>query len=142
MPIKNYTTRMPVAQSVAKIQQNLVDHGAIGFMMQYEKGTGRIEALRFSLDYNGQPLNYSVPVDWRKFQAVLREQKVPRCEDEDYCYRVCWADIRDWIDAQMALYETEIVKIEQIFLPYMTDNKGKTFFEKFEKNQLLLEDKN
>lgn len=51
-----------------------------------------------------------------------------------------WRNIKDWIDAQMALLETEMVKIEEIFLPYVVgDKEGHTMYERFENGTLQLE---
>ena len=138
MPIKNYTTRVPADKSIQEIQTALVEHGAIGVLYKYEKGTGKIEALQFGLEINGKEVGFSLPVNWKKFQAVLKQQEVKRCDDEDYCYRVAWRDIRDWILAQLALYETEIVELPQIFLPFATDKKGKTLYDNIKENQFLL----
>ena len=48
---------------------------------------------------------------------------------EEHVYRVAWRIIKDWVEAQMALLETEMVKIEQIFLPYIITKDGKTVYE-------------
>ena len=48
---------------------------------------------------------------------------------EKQARRTAWRNIKDWLDAQMALIETEQVKLEEIFLPYMTDGSGKTLYE-------------
>lgn len=139
MPIKNYTTRVPAHQSVAEIQTALVEHGALGIFYEYEKGTGRIEALKFGLEIKGEKVGFSLPVHWKRFQAVLQKQEVNRADDEDYCYRVAWRDIRDWVMAQLALYETEIVEMPQVFLPFMTtDKKGTTLYDKMKNDQFLL----
>ena len=113
----------------------------IGIFYEYEKGTGRINALKFGLDIEGNKVGFSLPVHWKKFQAVLKQQEVKRWDDEDYCYRVAWRDIRDWVMAQLALYETEIVEIPQIFLPFMTTDKGITIYEMVLNGQFLLEEK-
>lgn len=140
MPIKNYTTKVSADRSIQEIQTALVAHGAIGVIFRYEKGTGRIEALQFGLEIDGKSIGFSLPVHWKKFQAVLKQQEVKRWDDEDYCYRVAWRDIRDWIMAQLALYETEIVEMPQIFLPFMTtDKKGtRTIYDEIKSNQFLL----
>jgi hypothetical protein len=39
---------------------------------------------------------------------------------------------------QMALLETEMVRLEEIFLPYFVDPTGKTFFEAVEERGFLL----
>lgn len=138
MPIKNYTTKVPATRSIQEIQDSLVKHGAIGFLLEYEQGTGRIKALKFILELGGQKMPFQMPVDWRKFQQVLKSDRVNRWTDEDYCYRVAWRVIRDWVMAQMALFETQMVTIPQIFLPYAVSKNGKTLFEVMADNPQLL----
>ena len=40
----------------------------------------------------------------------------------------------------MAILESEMVQIDEIFLPYMVNNAGQTLFEAYRNNQLMLED--
>lgn len=129
MAIKNYTTKVGADQSIREIQKCLVDHGAVGFMLEYEKGTGRIESLQFALEVDGQTLSFKMPTNWRAFQRVLKEQGISRANDDAYCYRVAWRCVRDWVLAQMALYETQMVSVPQVFLPYAVTKNGKTLFE-------------
>lgn len=140
MPIKNYTTKVPSSRSIQEIQDALVAHGATGVLYEYEQGTGRIAALRFRLPVKEKLVSFSLPVQWRNFQEVLKQQDVNRWNDEDYVYRVAWRDIRDWVMAQLALYETEIVQLPQIFLPFATGKGGKTLYEQVEGGQFLLGD--
>ncbi len=130
MPIKNYTTVVPANRTITEIQDALVKHGATGVLYKYEQGTGRIEALQFLLRIKNKDVAFSLPVNWRKFQRVLEIQQVRRWDEEDYVYRVAWRNIRDWVMAQLALYETEIVEMPQVFLPFATDAKGQTLYEK------------
>ncbi len=141
MPIKNYTTKVPADRSIQEIQNALVKHGAVGIIYKYEKGTGRIDALQFGLEIKGQTVGFSLPVNWRKFEAVLKDQKVNRANDEEYVYRVSWRCIRDWVLAQLALYETQIVELPQVFLPFATGGNGRTLYEEFRDNPLLLENR-
>lgn len=129
---------MPANLCISKIQDNLVKHGAIGFQLEYEQGTGRIKALKFLLEFNGDRLPFQLPVDWRAFQRVLERDGVKRWDDEDYCYRVAWANLRDWVDSQMAMLSTQMVTIEQIFLPYFIYKDGQTVTQKFISNPQLL----
>ena len=138
MPLKNYTTKVGADRSIQEIQVALVKNGATGVLFNYEQGTGRIEALRFLLEINGKKASFSLPVNWRRFQQVLKNQEVKRANEEDYCYRVAWRDIRDWVLAQMALYETAMVEMPQIFLPFATDSQGQTIYDKVLKGQFLL----
>lgn len=139
MPIKNYTTKVPADRSIQEIQNALVKHGAVGMIYKYEKATGRIEALKFGLEINGNAVGFSLPVNWRRFQECLKQQKVKRWDDEDYVYRVSWRCIRDWVLAQLALYETQIVELPQVFLPFATGKGGQTIYDRVINNQLLLD---
>jgi hypothetical protein len=140
MPIKNYTTVVPANRSITEIQDALVKHGATGVLYKYEQGTGRIDALQFLLPINNQDVAFSLPVNWRKFQRVLQLQEVRRWDEEEYVYRVAWRNIRDWVMAQLALYETEIVDMPQVFLPFATDAQGQTLYEKMVDGKFLLGD--
>jgi hypothetical protein len=140
MPIKNYTTQVPAKRSIEEIQTALVEHGATGVLYEYEKGTGSIEALQFLLRVQDRDVTFSLPVHWQRFQRVLELQQVRRWDDEEYVYRVAWRNIRDWVMAQLALYETEIVDMGQVFLPFATDTKGQTLYEKMVEGKFLLGD--
>jgi hypothetical protein len=70
-------------------------------------------------------------------------QKIKQEEQrDDIAYNVAWANLRDWTLAQMALLETEMVTIPQVFLPFATDSKGETLFDKVSKSNFLLGDGN
>ena len=138
MPIKNDTSKVPANGSISEIQDALVKHGATGMLYKYEQGTGRIEALQFLLQIKNQDVAFSPSIPWQRFQRVLQLQNVPKSQDEEYVYRVAWRNIRDWVMAQLALYETEIVEMPQVFLPFATDAKGQTLYEKMVEGKCLL----
>lgn len=129
MPLKNYTTRVPASQSIRETETALIRAGAIGTSYEYERGTSRIEALAFRLEVKGNHWNFALPVNWKLFQVVLKEQGIRDWNDEDYVYRVAWRNIRDWVLAQMALYETALVELPQVFLPFVMNRQGKTLYE-------------
>jgi hypothetical protein len=57
----------------------------------------------------------------------------------EQAYRVAWRNILDWVQAQMALLEIGMAKMEEVFLPYMLDQQGQTLFERMEQRGFLLE---
>lgn len=137
MPIKNYTTKIPANQHIATIQKALIDHGAIGFQMMYDDDK-RISSLKFALkNKDGSTISFALPCSWRRFQEVLKQQEVRRWDEDEYCYRVAWANVKDWVLAQMALYETEMVDMPQVFLPFATTSNGKTLYEVVQSQNLL-----
>ena len=137
MPLKNYTSQVPADRSIAEIQAALVKHGAIGVSYEFGAG-GRIDALYFRLTVHGQPVQFALPVNWKLFQVVLKEQKVRDWQDEAYCYRVAWRNLRDWVLAQLALYETAMVELPQVFLPFAQNQSGRTLYEAVKGGRFLL----
>jgi len=122
------------------VQEALVNHGAIGIQTMFDADK-RISALAFGLKgKDGNVISFALPCEWRRFQEVLRQQKVKRWNEDEYCYRVAWANIKDWVVAQMALYETQMVEMPQVFLPFAQGTGGKTLYEIVQGSNLLLGD--
>lgn len=138
MALKNYTTKVPANRSIAEIQEMLQKHGAVGMFMEYEKGTGRIDSMAFQLDFNGNKVSFKLPIKWRSAQVILQMERNPRANDDDYCYRVAWRILRNWLEQQLALVEIEMVEMQQIFLPYAVAQDGQTVYEKMLSNPKFL----
>ena len=49
--------------------------------------------------------------------------------DREQAEMTAWRNVRDWVLAQMALIESCDVPMQQIFLPYMADDRGRTVYE-------------
>lgn len=138
MALKNYTTKVPATRSVTEIQEMLQKHGASGVLIEYEHGTGRIAGLSFQMTIGEQKIAFKLPLNWRMAQKVMSKEGNKRAEDDDYCYRVAWRILRDWVDVQMALVEIEMAQMQQIFLPYVIQKGGKTLYENILENPQLL----
>jgi hypothetical protein len=50
----------------------------------------------------------------------------------EQAYRLAWRNILDWVQAQMALLDIGMAKMEEVFLPYVINREGKTLFEYYE----------
>lgn len=136
MPLLNYTTKVDVYTTLGAIQGQLVKHGARKIMQDYDEA-GRISALSFLIDTPTGARGIRLPANVEAVHKVLEKQKV-RC-DREQAERVAWRIVKDWVEAQMAILESEMVQLDEIFLPYMIGAGGQTLFEAYRKNQLLLE---
>lgn len=136
MPILNYTTKVDVYTTLGAIQGNLVKHGAKKIMQDYDDH-GRISALSFQIVTPSGVRGIRLPANVGAVQAVLTRQKV-KC-DREQAERVAWRIIKDWVEAQMAILESEMVQMDEIFLPYMVNNSGQTLFQEYRNNQRMLE---
>lgn len=90
MPVKNYTTSVPASRSIEEIQKALVLRGASQVLFQYEQGTGKIQALKFTLVIGENNLPFQLPAEWRLFQELLKKQGVSKWRGEEYVYCIIW----------------------------------------------------
>lgn len=135
MPLLNYTTKVDVYTTLGAIQGQLVKHGAKKIMQDYDDH-GHIAALTFLIDTPAGARGIRLPANVDKVHSVLHRQKI-KC-DREQAERVAWRIVKDWVEAQMAILESEMVQMDEIFLPYMVNNNGQTFFEAYRNNQLML----
>ena len=135
MPILNYTTKVDVFTTLGEIQAQLVKHGAKKIMQDYDV-SGHIMSLSFLIDTPDGSRGIRLPANVDAVWAVLTKQKV-RC-GRDQAERVAWRILKDWVAAQMAILESEMVQMDEIFLPYMLNDKGQTLFQCYRKNQLSI----
>jgi hypothetical protein len=138
MAILNYTTKIDSWKTVGEIQkilsQNNVTHSSI-------KNEGIFPvALSFTINYKGSPLNFLLPCN---HEGVLRcfkkDRRVPNSsKNSDQALRTAWRIVKDWVEAQMAIIQSEQASIEQVFLPYLIVNpNGETLANKMLNNDGL-----
>ena len=133
MPLLNYTTQIEATKTVGEIQGILAGHGAKSILIDYSND-GQIEALAFKVLTPQGDIGIRLPIDPDAVLKVLTEQnrlgRVPRRYiNRPQAVRVAWRIVKDWVAAQMAILETEMVRMEQIFLPYVMTRSGKTLYE-------------
>lgn len=138
MPLLNYTTSISADKTVSEIQKILAKSGARAILANYDDN-GTITALSFQMNVNGDLIGFKLPCDPNPVMLVLeRDYKVPnRLKNREQALRVAWRIVKDWVEAQLAIIETQMVKPEQVFLPYAVTDTGETIFEKFESGKLL-----
>ena len=82
-----------------------------------------------------------LPARVEKVAQVMYGTKNLSKKQQAQAKRTAWKNIQDWIDAQLALVETEMVKLEEVFLPYIVDPEGISMFEIMEGRGFLLPNK-
>lgn len=150
MPLLNYTTKIPAAKTAGEIQEVIRYHGAKAILTEYGDD-GEIVALSFKVETAHGLLPFQLPVNTGAVLAVLKKQ-FPTWNKTTYgtageqqkaqrwaqAERVAWRILKTWVEAQMALLETEMVTMEEVFLPYLVVNGGKTLYKQMSENHFLL----
>lgn len=134
--IANYSTTVTALKSIGEIQGILVAHGAKHILMDYNNGEPI--GLAFIVDTPYGEMPFKIPANIDRVQGILNKQRVRTRVDRDLASRVAWRILKDWVRAQMAILETEMVTIDQIFLPYMQMKSGKILYEVMLDHRLAL----
>lgn len=138
MALKNYTTSIRVEKTIAEIELILSRHGAKKILKEYD-GASNVTSVSFIVGTPNGDLPIRLPMNARAVcQVMQNDGALPRRlrGDMDHARRVGWRIIKDWTDSQMAILETQMVKIQEIFLPYAYDMQNQeTFYEKLEKKK-------
>lgn len=138
MSLLNYTTKIDVEKTIGEIQKMLSTHGAQKIMTDYEDKV--ISALSFAIVVNDKIMGFRLPCDWRPVLTLMKnDRNVPRrlC-DRSQAVRVAWRIVKDWVEAQMALIDTAMVKTQDVFLPYAVMADGRTLAENVQDGKFLL----
>ncbi len=135
MALLNYTTQIATEKTVTEIQGILARAGAMAIMTEFSD-EGILCAVSFRIGTPHGPVSYSLPCDitavFRILERQSRDGKVPkRLVTDGQAARVGWRIIKDWIEAQLALVQTQMVTLDQVFLPYARTKSGETVYQRY-----------
>jgi hypothetical protein len=129
MGLLNYTTSIAADKTVNEIQSKLAKAGAHQILHEYD-GLGNVIALSFRIQTQFGNMAFRLPANISAVEKILKKQFTRgRYTETDQATRVGWRILKDWIEAQLALIQTGMVTVEQVFLPYAQDNQGRTVYE-------------
>lgn len=133
--VVNYTTAVPVEQSLAEMQKRLAGSGASHIGVSYEDGDP--VALTFMLLGPHGPRHFTVPVHVDAMQRLLREQEAAgkfkslrkakgHFTTREHAARVAWRVMKDWLAATLAIVEADMLRLDEVMLPYLMVNPDQT----------------
>lgn len=137
-PLLNYTTQVSVSRTIGQVQGLLVEAGARSIQTNYDE-VGTPLGIAFVVQTAYGIRRFLLPVNAERVEAVLRREKVaPKYQSPEHAERVAWRIVKDWLEAQLAIIRTEMVTLDQVMLPYMSDETGRTVYELYRDQQLAL----
>ena len=142
--VVNYTTAVPVMQSLSEMQERLAASGASHIGVSYEDGYPI--ALTFGLRGPHGQRHFTVPVDVDAMQRLLRAH-----EDEgrfksqrkakghfttrEHAARVAWRVMKDWLAATLAIVETQMLRLDEVMLPYLMVDEEHTLAQRYRERE-------
>jgi hypothetical protein len=120
MPLLNYWTTVAADKTAAEIIRKVAAAGATQILTDYQ--AGRPTGVAFALHTPAGVRQYRLPVDVAAVEKVMRAYGSGvqrRYQNRDQAERVAWRIMKDWAEAQLAIIETHMLSVDQVFLPYM-----------------------
>jgi hypothetical protein len=163
MFLKNYTSDVPVHQTIQRIEKVLLDCGVTGIMKEYGLNQ-KVVAVTFQIEGgpNGKNL-IRFPADedkatealWRDYVGTdtanlnakgdaykWGPKRKRRADFVDQGARTAWRIIKDWIEVQMSMIQLQQADLMQVFLPYLYDGR-RTYYQALKESNFagLLQEK-
>ena len=131
MPLLDYTTKVNAQKTVTEVMGLLVAKGADEISIVYDDDR-QPAGLKWTVQSPrlGR-VGFALPCNIDAVFAKLTEQRIMVTAPESrrqQAIRTSWRILKDWVEAQMALLETGMVTMPEIFLPYMLSG-GQTFYQ-------------
>ena len=131
MPLLDYTTKVNAQKTVTEVMGLLVAKGADEISIVYDDDR-QPAGLKWTVQSPrlGR-VAFALPCNTDAVFVKLTEQRVMVTAPESrrqQAIRTSWRILKDWVEAQMALLETGMVTMDEIFLPYMLSG-GQTFYQ-------------
>ncbi len=147
MFLKNYTSNVPVSQTIFRIEQVLIKCGVLGIAKEYTGTDGQVSAITFRISDNGKEFTVRLPADIEKAQDALwmnyadgdklsedgkslhwnSRKKLTRKNFSEQAGKTAWKIIQDWVEVQMSMIQMRQAESMEVFLPYIMDGKQSVF---------------
>jgi hypothetical protein len=135
-PPANYTTKIPAKRTIGECQDLLAEAGAdaVAIMFEARQPVG----LSFRLDTPAGRQDFLMPINVEGIASMLRNAAYPpsaktaeisRYVTREHAVRVAWRTIQDWLEAQLALIAAGMARLDEVMLPYLQIEPGRTLRE-------------
>ena len=134
------STNVPAEKTASEIEDMLrkADVEKVGKSFE----SGRIKAIYFQMDTPESSLPFMLPVNVDAvYQILLNKRKSSpayrynfpnevKQKIHDQAERTAWRIIHWWLKGQLALVQTQMVGVTEIFLPYMLVSGSETLYQR------------
>ncbi len=132
MGLPTYTTSIDVNKTLGEIQAMLSRARARSITVDYD-GDGNPTAVSFVVQTSGGERAFELPANiesvWKTLTEQYRTGQVQRrFTTREQAARVGWRIVRNWLEMQLAMIEVGMASLEQVMLPYVLMDSGKTLY--------------
>lgn len=150
MFLKNYTSNVPVSDTIYRIEQVLLRCGVTSISKEYSSTTpGKIAALIFTVDFGDGmgKVHVRLPADEKAaLDALFKDyagmdrisadgqtvnssyKKKSRSDFKQQAERTAWKIVQDWVEIQMSMIQMKQAEFREVFLAYVWNGR-QTYFQ-------------
>ena len=137
------TTKIDPIKTMGEISECLVAIGAKKIVTEYENGEPVGLFFIVPVDDIGNEWPFTLPANVEPIYKILSDRRQNYKEDGDIrdreqAKRTAWRLILRWVQAQTAMIQLGMVKTQEVFLPYLRREDGRTLFQQIESKGLKL----
>lgn len=144
----NYTTSIPASRTIGEMQGMLAKHGAVAVTVIYSGA--RATGLGFTLATPHGARSFSLPVDVDAVHRLLVKQESTQSlaaarrkakgtySSPEHAERVAWRIMKDWLEAQLAIVEAQMARLDQVMLPGLHVDGDRTLYEAYQEREQSL----
>lgn len=143
--LKNYTSNVPVSQTIHRIEQVLLKCGVTGIAKEYALNT-KIKAVTFKIETPAGSQAIRLPADEKKAHDALwldyvgddllpngnlkwsSRKRKPKADFEAQAERTAWKIVQDWVEVQMSMIHMQQADILEVFMPYIWNGR-QTYYQ-------------
>lgn len=132
----NYSTTVSTDRTSAECLGILARSGAsaIAFTYASRKPVG----IAFGLDTPHGTRSFELPVNVDGVHKCLMQANVaPRFTTREQAERVAWRILKDWLEAQLAIIDAQMVTLDQVMLPYLRVDDTHTLYEAYRERESI-----
>jgi hypothetical protein len=129
MPIANYTTGKAVDETMADLIVSLRRRGVTRISTVYDTDDNPV-GLEFTMQTDWGARDFALPIRVEGVQQALvraeaagefasLRKKAGTFTTPEHAARVAWAIARDWLRAQAALIDANLVTLDEVMFPWM-----------------------
>jgi hypothetical protein len=125
-----YSTSVSVGRTVSEISWLLAEAKATAILSEFNDGV--IKAISFRIKTEFGVLTFRLPANAEGVLAVLQRSRSipPRLRSREQAGRVAWRITFNWLEAQLAMIQAGLVRLEEVLLPFAQDLSGQTLYER------------
>ncbi len=127
--ILNYSTGINTLKTCGEIMAILAAKGASAIQIEY--ANGQPIGMSFKINCDGQEIPFRIPANPVGVLRALKKSAPPSMQTPEQAQRVAWRIMKDYIEVQLAVVESEQAQFAEVFMGYAIVQGGQTMFQKF-----------